>query len=343
MHTPAPLDFETVTNPLGPPPAVKEVLASFDASSTPPDPEWRVLREALATRLHLPIEQVWAGDGLLEATARAFIRPKQRTLVFTPAPTAYVDAVLAAAGEMVEYPAQREGRGGPPRWSWGDADALRGLRTAYAVLGRPSDPFGSCLGLARSAKVSAFLRALGPSPLLLDESLAPFVDGIEDSLPLLAEHSNLLVLRSLQREYGLGSLAVEYVVGPAPLIERVRAEATKGSHGPMMAVLQVAGLTSLEKDGDHARWGRMRAHEGAAILRRGLTEAGLTVASPEEASYVLLRTPGDASATTQALLERGYRVLDCTPLGLPSHIRIAARRADMCEQLLDEIIDVVSV
>lgn len=338
MTTLTPLDFETITNPLGPPPAVKEALASFDASSTPPDPEWRALREALAARLHLPVEQVWAGERLLDASALAFIRPKQQTLVFTPAPTAYTDAVLAAAGEVIEYPAQREGRSG---WSWGEADALRGLRTAYAIVGRPSDPFGACLGLSRLARVSAFARALGPSPLLLDESLAPFVDGIEDSLPLLEDHSNLVILRSLQREYGLGNLGVEYMIGPAPLIERVRAEATKGRQGPMVAVLQIAGLTCLEKDRDQALWGRMRAHEGGSILRRGLTEAGLTVVSPEEASYVLVQTSGDASATTQALLERGYRVLDCTPLGLPGHVRIAARRADLCEQLLEEVIDVV--
>ena len=330
--SPQPLDFETITNPLGPPLAVREALASLDPAATP-DLGWRALRNALASRMGVSAEQIWAGEGLLHCLLRAFVRPGQRALILTPSPPIYVDAVLEAGGEALEHEGRRDPRTG---WGW-EATGLRGLGVACAVLGSPNDPTGAYLG---PEKVRAFARALAPAPLIVDESLLPFFEDAGDMLSLLSSHPNLVVLRSLGREYGLGSLAVEYVVGSVSLMERVGA--ATGPTGPTTVAAQVAGLVALETGERHVARGRKSAQEGGAVLRQGLTEAGLEVASPATASYVLVRTPGDASETTRALLRRDYRVLDCTPLEMPRHIRIAARRPEAVRGLLDVLIDVIN-
>jgi histidinol-phosphate/aromatic aminotransferase/cobyric acid decarboxylase-like protein len=331
------IDFQTIANPLGPSEAVRRALASFDPK-TPPDPEWTALREALALRLGLDAAQVWAGEGLMEAVVRALGRPGHRAVVFTPASESYVDAVLRAGGEAVEWRAQRQR--GVWRWDLRELHASwKGLRATCTVLGNPNDPTGAAIG---PQEVRRLAQAVAPAPLVVDERCLPFVDGAAESLPLIADQPNVVVLRSLQRAYGLGSLAVEHVAASPETVSKVRAAMTS-KPASTTAAAQTAGLAALEDGERHLREGMTIAREGAKVLAQACQDLGLRVESSPRASYLLVRLPGrlPAAEVRAALLERGYDVMDCTPMGLPHHIRLAARMPRMCRGLAQALGEVV--
>lgn len=310
----SPLDFETITNPLGPPRGVLKALARLDPGA-PADPEWRVLREALAAQLGVPDNQVWAGEGLLPRAAKVLLRPGHRALLFTPCPRSNEEAVLAAGGEALEFDSRFEGG-----WAWNArraAGPVRGLRVAYGCLGHPNDPTGTYLG---PDEVVRLARLLAPAVLVLDERLLPFAEKPWESIPLLEQHPNLAVLRSLSVSYGLGDLTVEYLVAAPSFIRRLAAHAPPP--GPKAAAAQAAGLAAIEDPG-HVESGRLAAEKGVHALRNGCLGLGLPVVSGS-AHYLMVRTE-DASQTARNLLAAGFRVLDCTPLGLPRDIRIAPR------------------
>ena len=81
------LDFSANINPLGPRERVRRAAAEADLSANP-DRHALALREALAARFNLHVDNLLIGNGsteLIHMLARAFLRAGQRCLIFAPA------------------------------------------------------------------------------------------------------------------------------------------------------------------------------------------------------------------------------------------------------------------
>src|SRR3954454_10739322 len=94
--------------PFGPLPAA---VAAFDGSARElnryPDAGGTRLREALAARFEVPVEQVVLGNGadeLIRLAALATLDPGERAVYPWPSFQSYPTAVAAAAGEATEVP-----------------------------------------------------------------------------------------------------------------------------------------------------------------------------------------------------------------------------------------------
>ncbi|MCP2276538.1 aminotransferase class I/II-fold pyridoxal phosphate-dependent enzyme [Nocardia amikacinitolerans] len=95
-------------------------------------------------------------------------------------------------------------------------------RTALVVVCRPHNPTGTVVS---AGELKSFLGAVpNRVTVVLDEAYAEFLGPAErlDTLALLRRYSNLLVLRTFSKAYGLAGLRIGYAFGRSELVERVR-------------------------------------------------------------------------------------------------------------------------
>jgi histidinol-phosphate/aromatic aminotransferase/cobyric acid decarboxylase-like protein len=81
------VDFSVSINPFGPPPGVREAVASASVERYP-DPEATGLRRLLASRLRVGMENLLAGNGateLIRIVAQCYLGPGDTALVPQPA------------------------------------------------------------------------------------------------------------------------------------------------------------------------------------------------------------------------------------------------------------------
>jgi histidinol-phosphate/aromatic aminotransferase/cobyric acid decarboxylase-like protein len=142
---------------------------------------------------------------------------------------------------------------------------------------------------------------------------------------------NLLVLRSLTKDYALAGLRLGYLTGDASLIERVRRARQAWN---VNALAQAAGVFVLEqRDWLRRTMTRLHADKTALVGRlRGLGYAPL----PSAVHYFLLPV-GDAPDFRRRLLAESIQVRDASSFGLPDCVRIATRGAHDNERLCEAI------
>ncbi|WP_329334147.1 histidinol-phosphate transaminase [Streptomyces sp. NBC_01352] len=135
-----------------------------------------------------------------------------------------------------------------------DLDAMAAAitdRTRMVLLCVPNNPTG--VGMTQ-ADLVAFLDRVPPTVLVVvDEAYAEYVDspGHAAALSLLDERSNVCVLRTFSKAYGLAGLRVGYAVGPAHVADGLRRAALPFG---VSAPAQEAAIASLAAAGElHTR------------------------------------------------------------------------------------------
>lgn len=320
------LDFSVNSNPYGPSPAVREALRNVPLDRYP-DREALALRRALAAHLGLPVEQIAVGNGtaeLLWLIALAYLRPGDPVLILTPTFGEYarsvslmgaqVRTVAADAGEDFAVDLGRVASGlseGTPR---------------LAFICNPNNPTGRLLDVA---VIGAWAAEHPATLFIVDEAYLAFVAGARSALEL--ELPNVLVLRSMTKDYGLAGLRLGYAAGPPSVIDTLRRVAIPWS---VSALAQAAGVAALA-DGVHLADSLRRVGEAHGELVEGLRGLGLRVV-PSDAHYGLVEV-GDGAAFRRSLLTHRVQVRDCASFGLPAYVRIATRRPDENTRLLDAI------
>ena len=319
------VDFSSNVNPLGASRLARRAAAKADLSGYP-DGGCLLLREALAERVGVGLEQLMIGNGsteLIHLLARARLRPGSRCLIFAPTFGEYAVAA-GLAGADVKFFRASEADGF--RWSMAAAvRAIETLRPAVVFLCNPNNPTGVYLD---EDAVRHLSTAVGPDGLLvLDASYAPLADGEWDATPLL-RRGNVALLRSMTKDHGIAGVRLGYMAARPPVVEAARRLQPAWS---VNAVAQAVGIAALD-DEAHVAAARRVIRESRAYLHEQL-QAMDVPALPSAANFVLAKV-GDAAKVRRALLRRRLVVRDCTSFGLPGYIRIAVRRPEECARLI---------
>jgi histidinol-phosphate aminotransferase len=168
------------------------------------------------------------------------------------------------------------------------------------------------------------------SLVVLDEAYIAFTEDTWASLDLIG-WENLVILRSMTKDYALAGLRLGYAVAAESIIsvlKRVRPPWNVSS------VAQAAGVFALKADG-YFEACAMKIKEAKEFLLEELKHLGFSPL-PSQANFFLVKV-GDAARFRQALLEKGILVRDCTSFGLPSYIRLAPCTIAECQRLLAAI------
>ncbi|MDP9365453.1 MAG: histidinol-phosphate aminotransferase family protein [Chloroflexota bacterium] len=205
------------------------------------------------------------------------------------------------------------------------AALVRATDARVVFVCNPNNPTGVLLPLDA---VGALAEAAPDSLIVVDESYRQFVDEPPASTPLLVR-GNVVLLRSLTKDYALAGLRLGYALAPpevALALDRVRPPWN------VNAVAQAAGLAAI-RDEAHLERARAEARRARGYLAAALADHGWRV-MPSAANYLLAEV-GEARAARAALLQHRVCVRDCTSFGLPRFVRIGVRSLPECERLVD--------
>ena len=326
------LDFSANINPLGPSRRVEQASAEADIS-TYPDRHSLILREELAARLGVGIDNLIVGNGsteLIHLLARAFLEPPERCLIFAPTFGEYEAAATIAGAEVHLFQA---GAAQAFQWSVDMAvEAIEQTRPGMVFLCNPNNPTGVYLD---RGDVERIRRAAGGNALLvLDDAYVPLADWQWDSIPML-RRGNIAILRSMTKDHALAGVRLGYMAADPSVASAARRLQPAWS---VNAVAQAAGIAALG-DEAHVAEARKVISKAKQYLYGELAILGVPVVA-SAANFVLARV-GDAPGVRSALLRRGIAVRDCTSFGLPEYIRIAARRAEDCARLIGALREVL--
>jgi histidinol-phosphate aminotransferase len=176
-------------------------------------------------------------------------------------------------------------------------------RTRLVLICQPNNPTGVA---ATREQIEAFLAVVPPHVLVvLDEAYVEFVDdpAIPDGLEVLRAHTNVAVLRTFSKAYGLAGLRVGYAIAPLDVADALRACAVPFG---VSGVAQAAALAALEVEDELLQ---RVAHivEARARVTGALRGQGWTLPD-SQANFVWLRLGDDSPAFAAFCDERGLAV-----------------------------------
>lgn len=329
------LDLSANENPYGPSPrAVAAIADEVARVHRYPDKDGAALKEALARALHVGTEQIVLGNGsceVLEAIARATLRPGDRALVVEPSFPAYRSIIARAGATAAAAPAG------------GDDPDLAELasrvceRTRLVLLANPNNPTGATFG-ARAWE--RFLASLPPHVVVaIDEAYGEYVLRPDYPRPLedVAAGRPVVVVRSFSKAYGLAGLRLGYGVAAAPLRRRIGEQLQQFNTSRLAQAAAVAALS----DEDHL--GRCVAMNavGRRFLRTQLFGLGLSV-PPTEANFLLVRE-AHAAEVCAGLRDRGVLVKPLERFGAADAFRVSVGRPEDNARFVETLSDVLAL
>jgi histidinol-phosphate aminotransferase len=277
-------------NPFGPLPGVMaRAEAELARMNRYPDAGATELYAALSRRHGLPADHFAVGTGsvaVLFALLTAHLEPGDEIVVPWRSFEAYPIAADLTGATSVRVPLRPD--------ATHDLDAMAAAvteRTRVILVCTPNNPTGP---VVEAVALTAFLRSV-PSHVVVvvDEAYVEFVrdPGAASGLDALAEHPNVVVLRTFSKAYGLAGLRVGYAIARPEVAVSIR-KAT-----PPFAVTdvaQAAAVASLEAHVELALRVETIVRERAAMVA-ALRGQGWDVPDTE-ANFVWLPLGDDALA-----------------------------------------------
>ena len=312
-------------NPLGSSAAALAALAEGHVAADYPDPDARMLREAIAQVHDLDPALIVCGTGsgeLLHCAVQALCGPGDEVLMSRYSFSLY--PLLAQKVGATPVFAEPEGYGA----SVDNLLAAVTERTRVVLLDNPNNPVGTFLPPAEVARLHAGLPA--DVLLVVDEAYGEYVDPAfqSDAFQLAAAHENVLVSRTFSKAYGLAAERVGWVTGAAHLIDlvnRLRGAFNVSVSGQKAAIAALGDQAFVAASRDHNARERARLAEAIAALgNHGIS------ACPSEANFLLVRFEGAVTAAQalEALSDAGYAVRHLPSQGLPDALRITIGKTE---------------
>ena len=324
-------------SPWGPHPAVVEAIAHAGARlNRYPDQHARLLRSRIAERFDTDPARVVVGNGsceILLAAAEALCEPGDELLFAWPSFSIYPHlAALSGAREIRVRLADGYVH---------DLDAMLDEITAATQLVcvcNPNNPTGTHLPAGRIAEFCD--RLPDRVTVALDEAYVEFQtqDDPDATADLVADHPNLIVLRTFSKAYGLAGLRCGYGLCSASF--RAALDAVRQPFSVNELAQVAAAEAILHTDDVVARIERTIVER--VFVEEGIGEAGLE-APPSQANFSWIPLGElDESSVVRGLGERGVVVRGGVGLGAPGHIRVTYGTRSENERFLAAIREVLA-
>ena len=324
-------------NPLGPSPAVLAAVAEASGDiHRYPDANGYYLKQALAAQYGVAAESITLGSGsndILELLASAYLDSDCSAVYSQYGFLVYALATARSGARSIEVAASDFGH---------DAEAMAAAVSAdtrLIYIANPNNPTGTYI--SRQALLALLDGVPASTLVVLDEAYFEYINAADypDGLQLLDRYSNLVVVRTFSKAYGLSGLRIGYAISHpqiADMLNRVRPPFN------VTSLSLVAAQAALE-DRDYLARSVEENRSGMQQLTAGLSALGIEWI-PSLANFISFRSPQPAALLNEALLRRGVIVRPLANYRLDDYLRVSIGTAEengeflvALEQSLDDL------
>lgn len=290
-----------------------------------PDGYASELRQALATYVHRPAENVLVGNGgdeIISLIINTFINPDDTVLIHTPTFDIYeIDATVLGAkvAAVPDLPGYKR-----------DTDTflakIKELQPKITFLCNPNNPTGEILPLSYVEEV---LQA-ADNIVVIDEAYLEFAD--QDSIiTKLDQYDNLIVIRTLSKAFGLAGARLGYGVAQKEVIDAL--SLTKLVYN-MNILTQSLGLAAMKHRNKILAHNIPPTIAARDYLYKELEKIPGVTPFRSVTNFILVKVP-DAKALVKAMSDADICIRHYTAPALDNCVRITVTTMDVVQQVLD--------
>lgn len=320
-------------NPFGPSPlALAAMQKALPTVNLYPDGNAFYFKHKLAEKLGVETGNLILGNGsneIIEFVAHALLEPGAEVVVSQYCFAIYPIVAKMFGAKVITVPARDYGH---------DLGAMiRAItpKTRIVFVANPNNPTGTLA--AREALIHLVNEVPDNVLLVLDEAYIEFLEDPVDFIPLirLGTRSNLILMRTFSKIYGLAGLRLGYGIASRELVaalEKIRQPFN------VNLLAQAAGLAALD-DADHIRKTRENNFGGLNFFARALRELKLEYV-PSYANFILVKV-GDGQRVFEAMQREGVITRPMGGYLLPEWIRISIgspAENDRCLKALTKVL-----
>ena len=311
-------------NPYGPSPKVIEALTDIRRVHIYPDPAQVAMRRALSGYVGVAPEHIVVGNGsdeIIDLVFRAVLGPGDVVVNSVPTFGMYDVTARICGASIVEIERDAAFRLDVDRV----LDAARGAK--IIVLASPNNPSGNSTPIADVERLLA-----SDCVVVVDEAYAEFSGG--SAAGLVAQHPNLVVLRTLSKWAGLAGLRAGYGVMDAEMADVLMRGKPPYNVSQAAETALLASLADRELLDERARL-IIRERERMAAL---LDELPGVEPLPSEANFILCRMPeGRGKSVYEGLGTRGVSVRYYSRGKLADYLRISVGTPEQTDRLIEAL------
>ncbi|OGT76248.1 MAG: histidinol-phosphate transaminase [Gammaproteobacteria bacterium RIFCSPLOWO2_02_FULL_56_15] len=287
-----------------------------------PDPDARLLKQAIASYYDLEPGMVFTGNGSDEVLGHVFMAffDQSAPVCFPDITYSFYPIYCARYGlSYIQIPLTSDFRIDPDTYP----DRCGGI-----ILANPNAPTGRFL---EPAQIKKLLGRNPDSVIVIDEAYIDF--GGASCIPMIREYPNLLVVQTLSKSRSLAGLRVGFALGQMGLICGLEIAKNSFNSYPLGS-LAIAGAIEAINDQDHYLQCTGKVAETRDWLSGCLLGLGFDVI-PSLANFLMIRHASvQAEVLYQKLRERGILVRYFNAPRISDYIRVSiGTRADMQEFL----------
>lgn len=306
--------------------AIKEALEKL---ALYPDGYAQTIRTDVSAHVNVKEDQLIFGNGSDEVIlilCRALLTKGTNTVCAWPSFSQYKHNAVIEGAEVREVPLVEGVH---------DLDGMLAQideNTRIVWVCNPNNPSGTYVN---EEKFKQFLAKVPRDVLVVsDEAYFEYVvaEDYPQTVPLLKEYDNLMILRTFSKAYGLATLRIGYGIGNSDFIQKIEPAREPFNTTTLAHVAASAAL----KDQDFINYCKEANRLGMDQFYQFCKEHDLKF-YPSQGNFILIdmNTPGNK--VFNYLLERGIIVRSGEALGFPTFIRITVGSASQNEAIIQQL------
>ena len=312
-------------NPLGCSPLAKEaIIKELDNISLYPDGNCGTLKSAVANHLGVREDQLVFGAGsdeILGMLAQVFLSPGDEVLTSDQSFPRYDSGVHLMGSSLIKVPLTN--------FTY-DLEKMKEYishHTKLIILANPNNPTGTHFTQTSLLEFLDFVP--NDCLVVLDEAYYEYADA-EDyphSLELLNKYSNLIILRTFSKAYGLASLRIGYGIADPKAIEllnRVRNPFNINS------LAQVAAIASL-KDQEFVKESVSLNLQSKTYMYEEFEKLGISF-MPTQANFIMFDAKRPSDVLFQDFLKHGFIIRPA--FGVPNWVRVSLGTPEQMKEFI---------
>ncbi len=321
-------------NPLGCSPKVKEVLKNaLEETALYPDSSNYELKNAIAKDLGVKADQVFCGagsDSLIKVLCSALLNAGEESIMAEVTFPRYEANTKLMGAKAVKVPLKDNGL---------DIEAMVDAiteKTKIIWFCNPNNPTGNMFTGKEFEKVLS--RIPDSVIIVMDEAYIEYVTDSDfpNSLELLKNHPNMIVLRTFSKAYGLAALRCGYGIAHEDLVQYLNRVINPFD---VNLYAQKAAIAALE-DKDFLKLVHETNKEQKEYLYKEFDKLGLNYVKTN-ANFIMVGLNRDDKPIFDELLRKGIIIRPGFLLGMPGWLRITIGTEKQNKKLIEALKDIL--